>query len=147
MAVNLEFSTSLFCSLAAMLCFFTFRDVPLSQRALGVINHDYNWLVFKKNIRARYEVEHRANETVEVVSARISTDASSTRLIKVMLALDKYPEAVCNDGSPAAFYHQLGLLKSRDWIVHLEVRVARSGLRRQTSQMSIMRPEKCAPVF
>jgi hypothetical protein len=146
MAVNLRFSTSLFCSLASMLGFFTFRDIPLSQRALDVINHEYNRLVFKNNIRARYEVEHRANETVEVVSARISADASSTRLVKVMLARDKYPEAVCNDGSPAAFYHQLGLLKSRDWIVHLEVRVAQSGLRRQTSQMPIIRPAKCTPV-
>jgi hypothetical protein len=70
----------------------------------------------------------RANVTTdEVVSMdRISAD-SSTRLLKVMLARDKYPEAVCNDGSPAAFYHQVGLPEARDWIVHLEVRCAQSG--------------------
>jgi hypothetical protein len=234
-------SASLFCSLAVIVCFFTFRDVPLPQMALDAMNRAYYGLVLRKSVRAQYEVEQLARDAAnlqprfiknqkaledlthmrnqiefkfgepmtsqrmrrlkfvvkiktfdkteyrgphnvtspnpmkivsssgsdaapvpaptvlatmsadgglhsnvidEVVSAApVSADAT-TWLIKVMLARDKYPEAVCNDGSPAAFYHQLGLLNSRDWIVHLEVRCAQSGLPGQTPHISIQRPAK-----
>ena len=128
---DFKISTSLFFSFTVMLFCFTFRDLPLTHIALDAIDHAYNNLVLNRNIRARYEVEkiRSANATTDEVfsEARISADAS-TRLVKMMLAHDKYPEAVCNDGSPAAFYHQFGLLNSRDWIVHLEVRCAQSRL-------------------
>ncbi len=66
----------------------------------------------------------RANSMKDELVSPARTSAAITLLRKVVLALEKYPEAVCNDGSPAAYYHQGGFPKSRDWIIHLEVRYA-----------------------
>jgi hypothetical protein len=80
------------------------------------------------NVRDRSRDPSNAfDESVDFIESAgdFIESAGMTWLWKIPLNKYKYPSAICNDGSPAAFYFGRGSTSSKVWLVHLEVVILR----------------------
>lgn len=107
--------------------FFFEANIRVQAFEHGLVKHrfeDVQNSTLSGDIRIHLESRPKSVVTGEDVDINFSrnieeSDSEVTWLRKA--ALNKHPRAVCNDGSPAAYYFRRGSLGSSFWLVHLEV--------------------------
>lgn len=57
---------------------------------------------------------------IAVLAAVVAQTEAIPRLELHMLDIQKFPRAICNDGSPSGFYYQAATTNTNRWILHLE---------------------------